>query len=222
MNGVIKEYKSDKGYGFIKGENNQDYFFHISNVKSPEKISIGADVFFQSHYNHKGGYAKEVEILINHTVKKIIKLGSTRNRLSNIKNYGISSERRYYQKVYHSTPNRDNLWNRLIMRTNHRYEGMEKDITYYYMTYSGDKELIGKLLYVKKGDPYLSENKEQTIAEEDGVYRSAYPIFENDDIRAHNLRYLYVTTFQNDNYTFYENEIDIDQKLEKLDNFFSI
>ena len=30
--GKVKFYNADKGYGFIKGDSGQDYFYHISDV----------------------------------------------------------------------------------------------------------------------------------------------------------------------------------------------
>ncbi len=32
MNGVVKFFKADRGFGFIQGEDNKDYFIHQSNV----------------------------------------------------------------------------------------------------------------------------------------------------------------------------------------------
>ena len=34
MNRRIKMYQANKGYGFIIGEDSNDYFFHVSQVKS--------------------------------------------------------------------------------------------------------------------------------------------------------------------------------------------
>ena len=47
MKGIIKFYKQ-QGYGFIAGEDNKDYFFHISNVDQQYKQDIknGQPVLF--------------------------------------------------------------------------------------------------------------------------------------------------------------------------------
>ena len=38
MRGRIKRFIEDKGYGFITGEDGQDYFFHISQVRDMVEI----------------------------------------------------------------------------------------------------------------------------------------------------------------------------------------
>ena len=37
MKGFIKTYLSEKEYGFIKGDDNKDYFFHNSSLKDKNK-----------------------------------------------------------------------------------------------------------------------------------------------------------------------------------------
>ena len=103
MNGIIKLYKEEKGYGFILGEDEKQYFFHISNVKSTEIPEVGLGVSFTPDKNEKGLLANNVEIK-NTLARKFIILGDERIKLSNIKNYGIASETVYYQKVYKFKP----------------------------------------------------------------------------------------------------------------------
>ena len=38
-----------------------------------------------------------------------------------------------------------------------------------------------------------------------------------EDVWCEKKKYLYITTYQNDNYKFYENEIDIDEVMKKID-----
>lgn len=33
MTGIVKWFATDKGYGFIQGEDNNDYFVHFSNIQ---------------------------------------------------------------------------------------------------------------------------------------------------------------------------------------------
>ena len=32
MQGIVKEYNRDRGFGFITGENGDDYFVHVSGI----------------------------------------------------------------------------------------------------------------------------------------------------------------------------------------------
>jgi hypothetical protein len=61
MEGVIIEYKDDKGYGFIKDENEQDRFFHISDVKEQYKFKEMFHEYFYSDEYYDDGKTKIVE-----------------------------------------------------------------------------------------------------------------------------------------------------------------
>ena len=62
MNGRIKIYNSDKKFGFILGEDGNDYFFHISNVKFINKPVEGAMVEFEPEQGERGLVGKNVKI----------------------------------------------------------------------------------------------------------------------------------------------------------------
>ncbi|MGM8897161.1 MULTISPECIES: ribonuclease domain-containing protein [unclassified Psychrobacter] len=54
QSGKIKHYNSDKGYGFIDvDEQSEDVFFHVSNVRLSQPITVGQRVYFNSERNHK-------------------------------------------------------------------------------------------------------------------------------------------------------------------------
>jgi len=65
LTGVIKTYLPDKNYGFIKGDDNKDYFFHNSSINKNDlhKICDGALVTFEQKATPKGYSA--TKILIN-------------------------------------------------------------------------------------------------------------------------------------------------------------
>ncbi len=48
MKGVITKYFSDKGYGFILGEDNNSYYFHISKFKNRNEFEEN----FQEYYRY--------------------------------------------------------------------------------------------------------------------------------------------------------------------------
>ena len=54
QSGKIKRWYQEKGYGFIEVDNqNEDVFFHVSNVRLSHPISIGQQVYFNSERNAK-------------------------------------------------------------------------------------------------------------------------------------------------------------------------
>lgn len=60
MQGRIKMFDTDKGYGFILGKDGNDYFAHISNINSAENIQVGLFVTFELNENEKGKYAEKI------------------------------------------------------------------------------------------------------------------------------------------------------------------
>ena len=64
MTGTIKTYLTDKNYGFIKGDDKKDYFFHKSSIDNHdlEKICDGALVTFDQKATPKGYNAIKISI----------------------------------------------------------------------------------------------------------------------------------------------------------------
>jgi len=62
MTGTIKSYLEDKQFGFIKGDDNKDYFFHRSSVNNKDSIVDGAVVSFETKATPKGYSAVKVKI----------------------------------------------------------------------------------------------------------------------------------------------------------------
>jgi len=50
MKGIIIDYKTEKGFGFIKDENEDKRFFHINNIKERKKFLKNIDDFFYTTY----------------------------------------------------------------------------------------------------------------------------------------------------------------------------
>ena len=62
MNGTVKWYDSVKGYGFIQGEDNVDYFVHRTGVKDEVfSLEAGQNVEFNVKEGQKGPLAVDVE-----------------------------------------------------------------------------------------------------------------------------------------------------------------
>ena len=60
MQGIVKEYNRDRGFGFITGEKGDDYFVHVSGIGPKlQKFGLreGQNVAFDVDYDHKGDKA---------------------------------------------------------------------------------------------------------------------------------------------------------------------
>ena len=63
MNGVVKEYDKQKGFGFISGEDGEDYFVHVSGLREYLKdrgLIAGQKVSFDIIFDMKGDKAINV------------------------------------------------------------------------------------------------------------------------------------------------------------------
>ena len=63
--GTVKEFDLTKGYGFIAGEDNEDYFVHISGLRQHLKskgMHAGLGVSFDVDFGMKGDKAINVRV----------------------------------------------------------------------------------------------------------------------------------------------------------------
>tara|TARA_B100001250_G_scaffold127088_1_gene108165 strand:- start:786 stop:989 length:204 start_codon:yes stop_codon:yes gene_type:complete len=63
--GVVKEYDPSKGFGFITGQNNEDYFVHVSGLRDHLQASglrAGQNVSFDIDFGMRGDKAINVRI----------------------------------------------------------------------------------------------------------------------------------------------------------------
>lgn len=61
MKGKVKFFNTTKNFGFIKGEDDKDYFVHISQVESQEPLRDDQDVEFEPGQNDRGLMAQNVK-----------------------------------------------------------------------------------------------------------------------------------------------------------------
>lgn len=62
MTGTIKRLVADRGFGFVKGHNGTEYFFHRSEAAAYDSMHEGQAVSFNEDPNAtKGPRAKQVE-----------------------------------------------------------------------------------------------------------------------------------------------------------------
>jgi len=60
MNGTIKRLVSEKGFGFVAGQDGREYFFHQSACQSFESLREGQSVTFEAGQGPKGPRAENV------------------------------------------------------------------------------------------------------------------------------------------------------------------
>jgi len=63
MNGKVKWYNPYKGYGFLLGDDGNDYFIHRSSIPLDTTLNEGDSIQFESKENNKGLEAVEIEKL---------------------------------------------------------------------------------------------------------------------------------------------------------------
>lgn len=98
MKGKIIKYMEDKGYGFILDENGLKRFFHISDTLSPLDIKIYQMVEFEPDENEKGLISKKIQIKNTENNNKFIIINNTNIKCSNIKQFGISTDKDIFYK----------------------------------------------------------------------------------------------------------------------------
>lgn len=91
MKGRIKRYINKKGYGFITGEDGQDYFFHISQFKDMVEPQNYMFVEFDIVDGKRGKNAVNIatQSPVGNNRSKVINFGNKNIRVNNIKEYGI-------------------------------------------------------------------------------------------------------------------------------------
>ena len=61
--GTVKKWQHDSGWGFIEGDDGDDYFFNIANVRKGQKVRVGMTVKFDSFEGQRGPEAENVSIV---------------------------------------------------------------------------------------------------------------------------------------------------------------
>ena len=62
ISGTIKMWKETEGWGFIEGDDGEDYFLNISNVRRGQSIRVNCHVNFDVDQGQRGPEAKNVTL----------------------------------------------------------------------------------------------------------------------------------------------------------------
>lgn len=190
MRGRIKRFIEDKGYGFITGEDGQDYFFHISQVRDMVEIKNYMIVNFDIADGKKGKNAVNIRVSEqNNSPSKFITCGNTNIRLNNIKQYGLGQYAILYEKVF-----REDMKEK-------RYKFEDE------WQYCGEISIEYLDLYISDVETSVLVRKSDT---EEPTYNSLLRKKRREVFEIKRKKYLYITTYQNDNFTFKETEVDFD------------
>jgi CspA family cold shock protein len=60
LTGIIKKWEQGKGWGFIEGDDGEDYFVNVANVRKGQHMSLGLRVKFDSSQTQRGVEAENV------------------------------------------------------------------------------------------------------------------------------------------------------------------
>ncbi|AFA48824.1 cold shock protein Csp [Acetobacterium woodii DSM 1030] len=65
MNGTVKWFNSEKGFGFITGEDGKDVFAHFSQIQSSgyKSLEEGQEVTFEITQGPKGPQAENIQVI---------------------------------------------------------------------------------------------------------------------------------------------------------------
>jgi cold shock CspA family protein len=220
MKGKITRFFSGKGYGFATDENNESRFFHISDVVNEDQgIVVGSKIEFIPSTSDKGLICKKVT-LISSKKKSFFSIGNTNIKVKNIKEFGTSTDlyRIKSIKVPVYELNLNYVSKRATMGKNplkwlllpEKYKATVKKVEvpiHMFSEYYDEGKKMYHLPYKKvlSGDKITNEKDAGPTGIKASNAKEVY------------MKYLFVTTYQNDNYRFYEDEIDIKERLAELE-----
>jgi cold shock CspA family protein len=190
MEGKVKSYDWETGYGTILSRSGHLIAFHKSIIRmgmpkwgSPvEVVVVDSD---------KGVVAKEVFVKEDTDSKAYIKLGDMRIRFRNIIDYGIETEVAYYQKVYEKEEDRSFL-GKLSAKVRYVHKGRLMEIP------------ESRMKSLKAG------TARQRIISHFGITDAPILAAPDDLITNRERKYLYIVTLEDKYYKFKSDKVDFD------------
>ena len=62
LTGKIKVWNQGSGWGFIEGNDGEDYFLNVKDLRAGQNIRVGSNVKFDTEETHKGPQAVNVTL----------------------------------------------------------------------------------------------------------------------------------------------------------------
>ena len=62
ISGTIKMWEDSEGWGFIEGDDGEDYFLNIANVRKGQSIQVNSRVKFDVNQGQRGPEAENVTL----------------------------------------------------------------------------------------------------------------------------------------------------------------
>ena len=189
---------------------------------------------------------------------KFVIIGNARIRVSNIKNYGLSSELRLYKRKsvwstseeevrgwFNKNPRIEKRLNKQLTDNNHStivkldetieiWDNIHNENYIYtpaqymsqymndYNNIVDDRKAEAEIICEDEGAKEELNNWDSVVS---WVKPSNAPVtwtYRADKIFfVKETKYLYITTYQNDNFKFFEDMIDVNQKLNEIDQLFN-
>lgn len=209
MKGRITKYNREKGYGFILAEDGEDYFFHISDIKTIVEIELGQIVNFNVKETPKGKAATDINIQEKESY--FISFQNVNIKKSNIKSYSFFDCERYFLKLYKINPEYDGGVKAWLLVPQYVHSGeqyiLEPDNLFH------QKELVKVKYYDEEKKEYLwtkarlfsKDGKLCSIKSVGGLEDDYHNFIDWDkDIGVIKSRGLVVQTYTGENYEFYE------------------
>lgn len=227
MKGYVRHVNNEKGYGFIEGDDG-DYFFHITNTANKTLPEISSAVTFTPDKNEKGKLAKDVKV-VEAKNNKFIAFDGVRIKASNIKNYGISSKqtgRDIYQRLYlEGEAKYKTKFTVFLFGERVQVKPLDEWYLIAKNTIKDIKDFATSSYVDKDGLRHFNRMTYKLIKQRDGrIIDGEHLIYlaHEDDFKSEPVYgdYLYVTTFQGDNYTFTDGKVgfNVHKKLSEIDS----
>ena len=62
ISGTVKMWKETEGWGFIEGDDGEDYFFNVVNIRKGQEMLVNVRVKFDATQGYRGPEAENISL----------------------------------------------------------------------------------------------------------------------------------------------------------------